>query len=233
MDDFGFAATDKETGQKLFMTTHNIGVSQGFVRTLAETPMIITGAGPGAGGGIPGGGSAATITYTFNTSTAASLAGRLSGSFVVPRAAIGDGILTFSEITAANFSLSDTQPPYTPITHTLADFTPRISGPDRSREVRVDPATGVFLHDFFLSMGRPGTTTVIELFPHRFLAFAPSVISPPASARGQGGFTVTGYVAPAGGTPPVALPLLHPLALAALLALVMLAGLRLLWQRRA
>ena len=222
--DFSMSATDVETGQMLGMTTHGIGVRSGADGTGVSTPLIISGGGTGAGGGVPGGGPGVNLVYTFTTSVAAPGAGRLSGAFVLPRAAIADGIITFADLISADFALSDAQPPYTPQTLTLANFDSKFFVAGDTQQVRVDPVSGAFLHDFWLRAGIAGGE--LHLFPHRYVAKrGPSMAA--ADGRGQGGFTITGSGGGGGGATPVELTALHPVALAALAALLALLATRL------
>jgi len=223
--DFYMSANDVETGQTLGLTTHSIGVSSGPAGIGIQTPLIVSGGGAGAGGGGPGGGPGANITYTFAaTSLPVPPAGQLNGSFSVSRAAIADGIITRADIIAANFALTGSVPPYSPGIFTLADLG-NFSGPGMTPEIRVDPVTGALRHDFWMTMGN------IHLFPHHYIVFPGAVVSA-GSGRGDLSLTVSGGD-PAGGATPVELATLHPLALAAIAALLALIGAALLRRQRA
>jgi hypothetical protein len=223
---YSLSAHDAGTGQSMSFSPTGIGVISGVASTSATTPWTLTGGGPGAVSGIPGGGSSDTITYTFATSDADTPApGRLNGSFAVPKAAIADGVITFADIISANFSITDPTPPYVAITLTRENFSPSFYGPNSSPEVHVDPVTGVFLHDFYLSSGG------VHLFPHRYLVFTAPYVSVRPEGRGQLTVTITGAGSPTGVATPAAVPALHPLALALMLALFGLIGARVLRRR--
>lgn len=220
---FSWRAADTATAQTLYLSENFVRV---FVTGSSETytearlPLTASGGGAGAGGGGPGGGPGENITYTYTTTTPAGTAGTLSGALVVPRAAITDGVIAFEDLISANFVLSGATAPFAPTTFTLADFRPFFLTPGQNLQVRVNPVSGAFLHDFQISAVAPGTNrTTLELFPHRYAVWPASSIPP--SARGQGSFTVSGG-GPAGGATAVELPVLHPLALIALGLLLIL-----------
>lgn len=225
--DFIWRAVDTLTGQRIGGTTHNLAINEiGGNGESIETPLIISGGGYGAGGGGPGGGPGENITYTFATKTAAPLAGTLTGSLVVPKAAIADGRLVFSELLSANFTLSGGPAPFGAATYTLANFSsaffgPAFAGTNDFRAVRVDPVSGAFLHDFMLLAYPPGADQPpLRIFPHRFDAYFASTVQ-----RGQGAFIVSGGGAPGGTVPaPVPTPTLHPLALAVLALMLLIAA---------
>lgn len=223
-DIFGWNAVDSSTGQRLFLSL--IGVEIYPTSSFANGVQVrrrptVSGGGPGAGGG-PGGGPGNDITYTFRTTQPASLGGTLNGALVVPKAAIADGTIAFADLTSANFTLSDATAPFTSKTFTLADFRPRFITPGATDQIRVDPVSGAFLHDFQITAATPGTNlTTLELYPHRYAVWPDSGLRP--TSRGLGSFTVSGGGAPVGGgTTPVELPALDPLALLALALLLVL-----------
>lgn len=216
--DFIWGATDTLTGQAISGTMYHLQIGAGGGAETIETPLTVSGGGFGAGGGGPGGGTGQNITYAFATTSAAPLAGTLTGSLVVPKAAIADGRLVFGELLSATFTLSGGPAPFAAATYTLGNFSPTFLGPAGSAEVLVDPVSGAFLHDFMLLADSPGKNQPpLRLFPHRFDAYdGPSVQS------GQGIFTVSGGGSVTGTTTPVPTPTLHPTALA-VLALMLLA----------
>lgn len=224
-------ATDTSTGQVLTLGPNFVRVdsdASATQSTQAQTPLTVSGGGSGAISGGPGGGPGNDITYTYRTTTPAQQANAVQGSFVVNRAAIVDGLLTFDEVLSADFTMPDATAPFAPTTFTRADFVPRFATPRDTGAIRVDPVTGVFQHDFMLSANYPGTSNkALDLFPHRYAVWRPSGL--PSSVRGFGNFTASGGGGVNGSAPPVATPALHPLAilaLAGLLALLAARGLR-------
>jgi hypothetical protein len=227
----GWFATDDETGQRLFVSLPTVAVyldhdmSAGLT---AHVPLTVSGGGPGAGGGGPGGGPGDDITYAYSTTLPAGQGGTLSGSFVIPKAAIADGTIVFTDITAANFELSGATPPFASRTITLADFRPMFLSPGNTGQVRVNPVSGAFLHDFQITAVAPGTNqTTLELFPHRFVVWPETAAPPSARSRGQGNFTVSGGGGPTGsGATAVPVPALNAFALAALASMLTLLAAR-------
>ena len=218
---FTWRASDLSTGQTLSVSTDRVRVQSGSPAQFAEAAALLTvsGGGTGAVSGGPGGGPGADITYTYETTTAAPQAGAIRGSFVVPKSAIADGLLSFDEITSANFVLPDATAPYTQTTFTLVDLGPRFWTPRDTGSIRVDPVTGVFLHDFMLPANYPGgSRKALELFPHRYEVWRPDGLN---WTRGVAQFVVSGGGSVSGALP-VALPALRLPALAMLALLLVL-----------
>src|SRR5215831_20632576 len=87
----------------------------------------------------------ADIIYTFNTAVAAPLAGPVSGSFVVPDAAILDGFINASEIKSFSFTLPAATAPFAPATFATPDALVIFSAV--SGLIPVNPITGNFTAD--------------------------------------------------------------------------------------
>jgi len=165
---FNFVARDTETAQVLLFLNTGFTVqsaqSSSTAIGLAVDATVSGGGSVGAAGGGPGGGGGDNYVYTFTTTTPAPTAGRIVGSFTVPKSAVTDGVLTASEVTSSNFQLVDATAPFVsgPI-----EMYSEFSSP-YGNEIRVNPSTGTYLHDF-LWPGRDSLRQNFYLLPHRFM----------------------------------------------------------------
>lgn len=211
---FMLVLRDTATGQVLLFGHTGVTVQMGdFSASIGrEVPAVVSGGGVGgAAGGGPGGGDGDSYVYTFTTTSPAPTAGRLVGSFTVPKSAVADGVLIASEVTAYSFALVGASAPFgsEPITMYGEFISPY------GNEIRVDPATGRYLSDF-IWYGRNDQRQEFYVLPHRFLARALII----GQQYGLGTITVRGNAPTGAGVTPVAVPVLDDRALLLLAVLL-------------
>lgn len=139
----------------------------------------------------------ADIIYTFNTTSAAPLAGPVSGSFVVSDSAIVDSFITAAEITSFNFILPSATSPFAPATFAPSDVL-TISSPFAGA-IPVDSITGNFRGDSSIQITdstttqRLGLTTFPGTVPPLVPQYLVSIRTGPLEqvSQGRGAWTVS------------------------------------------
>lgn len=158
-------AQDTDTNHVLMFGHTGFTIGTDIFRSVSTGMSVAAVVSGGGAVGAAGGGAGSNYVYTFTTTTPAATAGRVTGSFTVPKTAVADGVLTASEVTSSNFRLVDATAPFVarPI-----EMYGEFQSP-YGNEIRVNPATGAYLHDF-LWAGRGNQGQECYLLPHRSMA---------------------------------------------------------------